>query len=78
MAVALVTVQRSPNGGFAVEDVNRDGQVDILDAFALARKVQQGISADKKLDLNGDGVIDDKDVATIAGHAVKLEHGGRS
>jgi len=80
VALALVTVpwQRSPDGGFAVEDVNRDGQIDILDAFALARKVKQGISSDKNLDLNGDGVIDEKDVATISAHAVKIERGGRS
>ena len=80
VAFGLVIVQRqhSPNAGFAIEDVNRDRQVDILDAFALARKIKQGSSSDKKFDLNGDGVIDEKDVATIAGHAVSLERGGRS
>jgi len=80
VAFALVTAQwhRSASGRFALEDVNRDGQIDILDAFALARQVKQGNSLDKRLDLNGDGVIDEKDVATIAGHAVKLEPRGRS
>ena len=80
VALSLVTIQwqRSPNGWFAVEDINRDGQIDILDAFALARNVKQGISSDKNLDLNGDGVIDEKDVATISAHAVKMERGGRS
>ena len=80
VAFALVTAQwhRSANGRFGLEDLNRDGQIDILDAFALARQVKQGNSPDKRLDLNGDGVIDEKDVATIAGHAVKLKPRGRS
>ena len=80
VAFALVTAhwQRSANGRFALEDVNRDGQIDILDAFALARQVKKGNSPDQRLDLNGDGVIDEKDVATIAAHAVKLEPRGRS
>jgi len=77
---ALVTSQwqRVARGRFALEDVNHDGQIDILDAFALARQVKQGSAHDKRLDLNGDGIIDERDVATIAAHAVKLERGGRS
>jgi hypothetical protein len=80
LAFALVTVQwqRSSHARFLLEDINRDGQIDILDAFALARQVRQGNAPDKRLDLNGDGVIDDKDAAVIATHAVKLERGGRS
>src|SRR5258708_6536673 len=79
VAFALVTQwQRVAKGRFALEDVNHDGQIDILDAFALARQVKQGSANDKRLDFNGDGVVDDKDVATIAAHAVKLERGGRS
>src|SRR6266853_3474966 len=80
VAFALVTSewQRVAKGRFALEDVNHDGQIDILDAFALARQVKQGKPADKRLDLNGDGVVDEKDVATIAAQAVKLERGGRS
>ena len=80
VAFALVTSQwqRVAKGRFAREDVNHDGQIDILDAFALARQVKQGSASDKRLDVNGDGVVDEKDVATIAAHAVKLERGGRS
>jgi len=63
---------------FAHEDVNHDGYVDILDAFALARQVQAGQTAGSQLDLNGDGVVDDHDVAIIAKQAVRLEKGGRS
>lgn len=60
------------------EDLNRDGKVDILDAFMLARKLQGAPSSDPRLDINGDGVIDRRDVETIAAHAVSLEKGGRS
>ena len=80
VAFALVASQwqRVAKGRFAVEDVNHDGQIDILDAFALARQVKQGSASDKRLDFNGDGVVDEKDVAAIAAHAVKLEPRGRS
>ena len=79
VALGLVTTQwRSPKERFALEDVNHDGKIDILDAFALARQVKQGSFSDKKLDLNGDRVIDEKDAATIAAHVVKLDRGGKS
>jgi len=60
------------------EDLNRDGEVNILDAFMLARKLQNPPLSDPKLDVNGDGVIDYRDVETIAAHAVSLEKRGRS
>ena len=60
------------------KDLNQDGQIDILDAFALARQLKQGHPTDLQLDVNGDGVIDDKDIAALAAQAVKLEKGGRS
>jgi hypothetical protein len=62
----------------AREDLNRDGNVDILDAFVLAKKLQGPPLSDPKLDMNGDGVIDRRDVETIAAHAVSLGKGGRS
>ena len=62
---------------FAREDVNHDGHVDILDAFALARQVESGHAA-SALDLNADGVVDRRDAEVIATRAVKLEKGGRS
>lgn len=60
------------------EDLNRDGEVDILDAFMLARKLQNPPLSDSNLDINGDGFIDHRDVDTIAAHAVSLEKRGRS
>ena len=61
----------------ARQDLNRDGQVDILDAFQLARELQAG-ARPAAPDLNGDGVVDRRDVELIAAHAVKLPKGGRS
>ena len=62
----------------AQEDVNRDGLVDILDAFQLARQLQAGAQPEPRLDVNGDGILDLRDVEVIAVRAVKLEKGGRS
>lgn len=66
------------SSGFAREDVNHDGQVDILDAFALARQLKAGATPSPQLDINGDGVVDERDVAALAARAVSLEKGGRS
>lgn len=55
-------------------DLNGDGAVDIMDAFALARRIEAGESGP---DLNGDGRIDQQDVEVIASRAVSL-NGGRS
>jgi hypothetical protein len=63
---------------FAQGDLNRDGREDILDAFALARQLKQGATGNLQLDVNGDGVVDERDVAALAARAVKLERGGRS
>ena len=56
----------------AREDLNHDGQVDILDAFQLARDSRSGS------DLNGDGVVDGRDADMIAAKAVRLDKGGKS
>ncbi len=60
------------------EDVNQDGKVDILDAFMLARKLQDSPIFDPHLDMNGDGLIDHRDVEAIAARAVSLNKGNRS
>jgi hypothetical protein len=69
-------MNRAP--AYAREDVNRDGRVDILDAFLLARQLQSGDNPGSSLDLNGDGVVDHRDAESIAAKAVKLEKGGQS
>jgi hypothetical protein len=54
-------------------DVDGNGRVDILDAFVLARKVEAKAQAAKGDDVNGDGVIDRRDVDAVAGMAVSVQ-----
>jgi hypothetical protein len=68
----------NPGPAYAREDLNRDGHVNILDAFQLARQLRSGEKPEPSLDLNRDGVVDHRDADTIAAQAVKLERGGRS
>ena len=61
---------------FAREDINRDGRVDVLDAFALARRIDTGGPLDPHWDINGDGRVDRADVNAIAACAVSLAQAG--
>ena len=63
---------------FAREDINRDGHVDILDAFQLARELRDSPMPEPSLDLNHDGVVDERDADFLAAQVVKLDKGGRS
>ena len=54
------------------EDIDRNGRVDILDAFALARQIEAGSGRLPDGDINGDGVVDAGDVDAIALKAVAL------
>src|SRR5581483_5488985 len=58
----LLWLGRTGGERFAREDLNQDGRVDILDAFQLARELR---SAAKPVDVNGDGVVDDRDARWI-------------
>jgi hypothetical protein len=75
LARPLLDRTSAPLAGQRVEDLNRDGRIDILDAFALARQVEHGEKPGRQLDLNGDGMIDRRDAELIAAHAVSLEKG---
>lgn len=56
-----------------VGDVNGDGRVDIVDALALARRVESGGGAPRKWeDLDHDGKVTPADVEQVAQLAVKL------
>ena len=59
---------------FRREDFDRDGHVNILDAFALARQVQAGSKTTGTIDadFNADGIVDKQDVDFIAMTAVAL------
>jgi len=56
------------------DDVNRDGRVDVLDAFALARAVDAG-DRRSEWDVNRDGAVDKGDVDAVALAAVALGGG---
>lgn len=60
----------------AREDLDRNGQVDILDAFLLARHVERNTSLDADWDMNGDGRVTYDDVHVIAQSAVRLTQKG--
>jgi hypothetical protein len=49
--------------------------VDILNAFALARRLEAGV-VPADYDLNADGVVDRRDVDVLAARAVRLAGGG--
>ncbi len=71
--------QLSGAGAFTREDINHDGRIDILDAFALARQLKAAGPTPLILDVNGDGVVDERDVTAIAARAVRLPgKGGQS
>ena len=56
----------------AKEDFDRNGTVDVLDAFALARRIETTGERRDEWDMNGDGAVDKKDVDVIAMAAVSL------
>ena len=61
---------------FARADLDRSGDVDILDAFYLARHLDGGEEFDPNLDVNGDGRIDQRDVDFLAYRAVSITGSG--
>jgi hypothetical protein len=56
-------------------DIDRNGRVDILDAFKLAKHIESAGSTETKWDINGDGLIDRSDVDVVALAAVRLDKG---
>jgi hypothetical protein len=70
VALALLAGSLINTRRFERADVDQSGRVDILDAFALARRIQQGTASG--FDLNRDGVVDKLDVDLVAAQAVRL------
>lgn len=57
-------------------DIDQSGRVDILDAFKLARHLESSRTGiERELDMNNDGIVDRKDVDTVALAAVALDKG---
>ncbi|MBI1372921.1 MAG: hypothetical protein GC159_09195 [Phycisphaera sp.] len=79
-ATVSITLIRTdaPRAAADPRDIDANGRVDILDAFALARRLEQPLGGvdPARVDVNGDGAVDAADVDAIAAAAVKL-NGGR-
>ena len=60
----VITVE----GQLATGDVNRDGQVSILDMVLVARQFGKTVPANSAVDVNGDGVISILDLILVASH----------
>jgi len=68
-------LQRSISPSAMLQDIDRSGRVDILDAFALARLVENSTAPRREWDIDGDGVVGRRDVDAIAMTAVSLNKG---
>ena len=55
-------------GQLAIGDVNRDGQVSILDMVLVARHFGETVPANSEVDINGDGLINILDLILVAQH----------
>ena len=60
----LLTIE----GQLAVGDVNRDGEVNILDMIQVAGYLGEDASANPEVDVNGDGVVSILDLIVVASH----------
>ncbi len=59
----------------AREDIDRNGAVNILDAFVLARRIKAAGEFQTAWDVNRDGAVNRADVDAVAAAAVRLEQG---
>ncbi len=62
------------NVRLAAEDIDRNGVVNVLDAFTVARGIKSH-HTDPLWDVNHDGVVDQQDVDLIARTAVRVKGG---
>jgi hypothetical protein len=60
---------------FVQADIDRNGRVDILDAFRLARYIKSADRPKTKWDINRDGIVNRSDVDSVAFAAVRLHKG---
>jgi len=70
-------VQQKPEPGrLLAQDIDRSGSGDIVDAYLLARGLQQDAPRPAAWDVNGDGAVDRRDVDAVAHAAVAIRPGG--
>ena len=72
IAVMIFLLPRMKTPAIAREDINRDGQVDILDAMALAKALEHPAGS-PAYDQNGDGKLNEADVQAVALVAVRMD-----
>ena len=65
----------APESASVHGDVDGSGEVDILDAFALARMIREKPTESTTWDMTNDGLVDEGDVNAVAMVAVKLRQG---
>ena len=53
-------------GQLATGDVNRDGEISILDMILIARHLGETVPADSEVDVNGDGIVNILDLIIVA------------
>jgi len=59
----------------AAKDINQDGEVNVLDAFQLAKRIEAAGQLEAGWDINGDGSVNQDDVDSVAFAAVRLDKG---
>lgn len=76
--VLAVTLHRpaAPAKAVVKGDVNADGQVNMVDALALAKRIDAKTKVEPGWDMNGDGRVDSADVQAVATAAVSLKQEG--
>jgi hypothetical protein len=72
IVLMIFLLPRTKTPVIAREDINRDGQVDILDAMSLARSLENSTAA-PTLDQNNDGKLDEADIRAVALAAVRID-----
>ena len=55
-------------GTLATGDVNRDGEISILDMILIARRLGETQTANSAVDVNGDGIVNVLDLIVVAKH----------
>jgi hypothetical protein len=69
------TTDRSSLSKTQPVDIDRNGRVDILDAFKLARQIESNGRTETEWDFNHDGLVNRDDVDVVALAAVRLDKG---
>ena len=59
-------IRLTVEGGLATGDVNRDGQVSILDLILIAQQLGKRVPANSPVDVNGDGIVSILDLIRVS------------